>query len=371
MKIVKRIYGVGAFGGELIFIKMNGVIRIGIIGAGANTRLRHIPGFQAIDGVEVAVVCNRSRESSLRAAKEFHIPRIAGSWEEVASDHELDAVCIGTWPYLHADITIMALEYDKHVLTEARMARNVAESEAMLRASRTKPDRVAQIVPSPFSLNYDATVRDIIRSDQLGEIYEICATHTGGQLALKETPLSWRQNFHLSGLNMLTLGIFHESVERWIDGEPEWVVAGGSVFTPERVDAETGQGASVQIPDSISVFGQYATGARMVYHFSGVESGKPRMEIRVNGSKGSLRLDFPEDALYLSKAGSTEEKPVSITAEDQSGWQVEAEFIDSIRNGTPVARTDFDQGLRYMRFTEAVYNSWSNTSAKVEIKQES
>jgi predicted dehydrogenase len=28
-------------------------LRIGVIGAGANTRLRHIPGLQAIDGVEV------------------------------------------------------------------------------------------------------------------------------------------------------------------------------------------------------------------------------------------------------------------------------------------------------------------------------
>ena len=28
-------------------------LRIGLIGAGANTRLQHIPGFQGIDGVEI------------------------------------------------------------------------------------------------------------------------------------------------------------------------------------------------------------------------------------------------------------------------------------------------------------------------------
>lgn len=38
------------------------VVRIGLIGAGANTRLRHIPGFQAIPGVEIVAVCNRSAE---------------------------------------------------------------------------------------------------------------------------------------------------------------------------------------------------------------------------------------------------------------------------------------------------------------------
>ena len=36
-------------------------LSIGLVGAGANTRLKHIPGFQEIDGVEVVAVCNRSR----------------------------------------------------------------------------------------------------------------------------------------------------------------------------------------------------------------------------------------------------------------------------------------------------------------------
>ena len=39
---------------------MADTLRIGLIGAGANTRTRHIPGFQAIDGVEIVAVCNLS-----------------------------------------------------------------------------------------------------------------------------------------------------------------------------------------------------------------------------------------------------------------------------------------------------------------------
>ena len=40
----------------------NQSIRVGVIGAGANTTSRHIPGLQAIEGVEVVSVCNRSRD---------------------------------------------------------------------------------------------------------------------------------------------------------------------------------------------------------------------------------------------------------------------------------------------------------------------
>ena len=37
-------------------------IKIGFIGAGGNTKLKHIPGFQKIEGVELVSVANRSIE---------------------------------------------------------------------------------------------------------------------------------------------------------------------------------------------------------------------------------------------------------------------------------------------------------------------
>ena len=58
-------------------------IRIGVIGAGNNTRVRHIPGLRAIDGVEVVSVCNRSRESSQRVAEALAIPQVYDDWREL------------------------------------------------------------------------------------------------------------------------------------------------------------------------------------------------------------------------------------------------------------------------------------------------
>ena len=37
-------------------------IRVGLIGAGGNTKAFHIPGFKKQDGVEIAAVANRSRK---------------------------------------------------------------------------------------------------------------------------------------------------------------------------------------------------------------------------------------------------------------------------------------------------------------------
>ena len=137
-------------------------LKIGIIGAGLNTRVKHIPGFQAIDGVQVVAVSNRSKESGEKVAAEFNIPKVYESWPDLIDDREIDAVCIGTWPYLHAPVTIAALEAGKHVLTEARMAMNAAEANAMLEVSRSYPELVAQIVPSPFTFGIDKTIKKLI-----------------------------------------------------------------------------------------------------------------------------------------------------------------------------------------------------------------
>ena len=39
-----------------------------MVGAGGNTRLKHLPGFKAIPGVELVAVCNRTRASGEKVA---------------------------------------------------------------------------------------------------------------------------------------------------------------------------------------------------------------------------------------------------------------------------------------------------------------
>lgn len=45
----------------------------------------------------------------------------AVNWAEIMNDPEVDAVVIGTWPYLHHTLVLAALAANKHVLTEARL----------------------------------------------------------------------------------------------------------------------------------------------------------------------------------------------------------------------------------------------------------
>lgn len=353
----ESLYAATRTGLNQLMTKGKEELRIGIIGAGANTRLMHLPGFQKIDGVRVDLVCNRSEASSRRVADEFGISRIASDWHEVIADPAIDAVMVGTWPYLHAEASVAALEAGKHVLTEARMARNLPEARKMQETARRHPDRVAQIVPAPMSLDFDAVVLDLLAAGTLGEFREVCVTHTGAQYARSDLPATWRQDFELSGCNILTMGIYYEIVRRWLRRDPESVVATGAVYTATRSSGEQGKPVPIRIPDTVTILGRYAEGGRFVGHFSGIESGRPRNEIRLNGSEGTLRVDLASKELHFSAAGGSAEQQVEIPKTAQRGWRVEADFVDSIRTGAPVRLTSFDEGVRYMAFTDAVFQS--------------
>src|SRR5262245_55724172 len=137
-------------------------IRVGLIGAGANTRLRHIPGLLSLADVEITAVCNRRPESTQAIAREFKVPRTFETWEQLVADPDLHAIVIGTWPYLHCPITVAALQAGKHVLTEARLAMNAAEAHHMLAVAKKHTRLVTQVVPSPFGLKGHEVMRQLI-----------------------------------------------------------------------------------------------------------------------------------------------------------------------------------------------------------------
>jgi predicted dehydrogenase len=337
-------------------------LRVGLIGAGGNTKAKHIPGLRALPDVEIVAVCNRRPDSTAAAARDYGIPRTFEQWEEVVRDPGVDAVVIGTWPYLHCPITLAALAAGKHVLTEARMSLDAAEARQMLAASRQHPDRVCQVVPSPYGLKGHAVLRELIEGGFIGELREVNVFHLHGSLADAHAPLSWRQDGALSGFNMLTLGILHETLLRWAP-PPVRVLAQAHAFTPTRIDPDSGIRRAVGTPDSVQVLAALEGGARAVYHFSGVTPFGQSAGIRLAGSDGVLHYDLNADRIWGASRGrgatpgaqALEEIP--IPPDKAMGWRVEAEWVEAIREGKPVRFTDFATGVAYMEFTEAVARS--------------
>ncbi len=336
-------------------------LRIGLIGAGANMRARHIPGFRAIGDVELVAVCNRRPSSTAAVARDYGIGKTFEHWRDLVADQEIDAVVIGTWPYLHCPITLAALESGKHVLTEARLSLNAAEAHQMLAAARKHPQLVTQVVPSPYGLKGHEVMSELLESGYLGNLREAYVYSFTNSLADPVAPLSWRQDVALSGFNMLTLGIIHETLLRWAP-PPVRVLAQVHAFIASRIDPESGVRRPVGTPDSIQVLAILENGARAVYQLSGVTPLGQGMGIRLYGTEGVLEYDLMTDRIRgthqrggVSTHTNWEEIP--IPPSKAGSWRVEADFVDAIRHRTPIRFTDFETGVAYMEFTEAVARS--------------
>jgi len=327
-------------------------VRIGVVGAGDNTRKRHLPGLQALFGVRIVGVCNRSEASSRRVASEFGIRRIYRDWAEAVADPETDAIVVGTWPNLHARVAMAALEAGKHVLCEARMARDAAEARAMLAQAQRRPRLVAQLVPAPFSLGVDATVRRLIAEGYLGDILAI-EHHGPASFPDAAGALTWRKDRDLSGFNIAALGIVYEMLMRWV-GEAVLVTAMGRVHPRMRRDAE-GRLRPATVPDHLDVAAEMACGAQLHLQQSGFTARLLGGGTYLFGTEGALR--FHEGTLYGARRADPDWAPIEIPPAERAGWRVEAEFIGAIRGAEPVRLTTFEDGVKYMEFVEAVSRS--------------
>ena len=334
------------------------VLRVGIVGAGANTRKFHIPRLQNQPGVDVVAVANRSRESGQRAASEFGIPRVADDWLEIIEDDGIDAVCIGTWPYLHAPVTIAALEAGKHVLCEARMAMNASQGHAMLEAARANPHLTAQIVPAPHTLALDRTIIEMIGAGYIGDLVAVDAHITiGSDFPAWDAPAHWRHSRDLSGNNIMMMGIWYEAMMRWV-GPASTVSALAQRVVRHRTDAD-GRRVAMEIPDHVDVLCRMAQGGQMRCSVSTVIGLAPPTSVAIYGTEGTLRIaeggtDESPLTIWGGRRRNKRLRRIAIPPEKAGGWRVEEEFVNAVRGVEPVTHTDLVTAVKYMEWTDAV-----------------
>ena len=339
-------------------------IRVGIIGAGANTKSMHIPKLQEIPGVHVTAVCNRSEASSEKVAKEFGIRRVFLNWQELVEDEDIDAIVIGTWPNMHEIISNAALMEGKHVLCEARMAMNASEAHEMLRVSRCYPHQIAQIVPAPFTFPFDKKIQEIITSGKLGKLLAVNIKFNSSNFLDPSQEMTWRENIELSGLNTMLMGIVYESISRWI-GHAKSVIAQGQTFNSTKTFE--GKVKAIEIPEHLNIIADMHCGALAQMQFSTVTGlTENSQEVWIHGSEGTLHLDIQNGILRVGDKNSGKMSEITPEEHKYNTWRVEEEFIGAIRGQEKIKFTTYEEGVRYMEFTEAVAIS-RRQNKKVEL----
>ncbi|MEY2527653.1 MAG: hypothetical protein QOE73_2424 [Verrucomicrobiota bacterium] len=334
--------------------KNNQKLRVGIVGAGGIVRTRHLPALKKSPDVEMVAVSNSSYESAEKFCKD-ELPQATPmrNWADLLALPDLDVIWIGTPPYMHSAVTISALEAGKHVFCQARMSMDLAEAEEMLATSKRYPELVTMLCPPPYGMRADLLVKKLLAENYIGQPHHVRLQSFTGAYLDTSKPAHWRQKIEISGLNVLTLGIYVEVLQRWL-GDIGGVFARGKVVHPIR------DGYEVIVPDLLNVLCSFDNGAEGVLEFSGVNAFATGDRCEIYGDRGSIVYDFATDIVQAGKIGDKEMRVVDLPAELATEWRVEDDFIAAVKSkGRVRPHPDFEDGVRYMRVVQAVADSRS------------
>lgn len=326
-------------------------IRVGIIGVGAVAQARHIPRLKSIEGVELAIAWNRSLSKAESVASEFGFGRAVADWRDVAESPDINAVIIATPPGTHREMTLASLAGGKHVLCQARMSRNLREAHEM-RDAAAASGKVTCLYPPFPGLRGDRTMLRLLHDDYIGELRE--ARVVGMAAPAARDSYDWRRDPDVSGLHLLTMGMWVEVLNRWVG--PAVSLAARAAYHFDKVANADGEMIDAAVPDSVTIAADLECGAVASYHFSTEASFAGPHKIELYGSKGALVYTLFNDEIHGATSGMSSMQPIEPTPDEIRLQTTDAEFIQAIREGTPV-HPSFEEGVQYMEFCEAVGQS--------------
>jgi predicted dehydrogenase len=114
---------------------MKNKIKVAFIGAGYMAK-EHIKAFADIPGVELAGIYSRTSDRAQLLAKEFNIPKVSGTIDELYVDTEADLVIVSVSILSTAEACYNTFKHPWQCLIEKPAGYNVTEAEQIAKAAK-------------------------------------------------------------------------------------------------------------------------------------------------------------------------------------------------------------------------------------------
>jgi len=340
-------------------------IKVGIIGTGGISSV-HIPGYKALDNVELYAACDIDEEKVKKVAEKHNIKHVFTDYNEMLKLEELDAVSVCTWNSVHAPASIAALKAGKHVLCEKPMAMNTKEAEEMLKVSKETGKLLMIGFVRRFG-NDCRILKDFIDNGMMGDIYYSKATY----LRRAGYPGGWFGDKKRSGGGpLIDLGVHVIDLVRYLMGGPKPVAVTGVTFNKlgPRSNIKANKGYTSTERNSTNIFDvedlavaiiKFDNGAALTVETSfslNIKSSVANIELF--GTKAGAKLDpklefYSEQNNYLVDVIPAHDTALSF--EGLFEGEI-AHFIDCIANGTKCI-SPAEDGVELMRIIDGIYES--------------
>jgi predicted dehydrogenase len=174
-------------------------------------------------GAELVAVGSRSLDSARAFAGRYGAPRAYGSYEEVASDPDVDVVYVATPHAFHAENVRTCFAAGKAVLCEKALTLNAPDAVALVQEAR---DRGLFFMEAMW-MRCNPTIRavqDVVASGAIGHVTSVNADF--GFVPL-EPPGHRLFDPALGASALLDIGIYPLTFASLFLGEPAWIVSAG------------------------------------------------------------------------------------------------------------------------------------------------
>lgn len=253
-------------------------IRWGIVSTADIGMKKVTPGIMKSPHSEVVALASRDLGRAKAGLAELGLTnaRAYGTYEELFSDPEIDAIYNPLPNHLHVPVTLAAAHAGKHVLCEKPISMTAKEAEEL----RAAPGNV--LVTEAFMVRHHPQwhrAREIIRSGELGDVHLVRAAF----LYYLDDPNNVRNLADIGGGGLLDIGCY-------------CVISGRYLFEaePKRVVALVDRDPSFRTDRLASVIADFG-GGRQLSFVCGTQSAG-RQSVEAIGTKASLEIVIPYNA---------------------------------------------------------------------------
>jgi predicted dehydrogenase len=227
-------------------------IRWGIVGPGRIAE-KVVEDFGVVDGARAVAVASRSLDRARAFADRHGIDRAHGSYGEMLADPDVDVLYIATPHPHHHPLALAALRAGKALLVEKAFTATAAGAAEVIDLARERRIFVMEAMWTRFQPAIVA-LRELVADGAIGEVRSVQAD-LGVNAPYDETDRKFALD--LGGGALLDVGVYVVSFAQLLLGNPERVLATGSLF-PSGVDAEAamlldyGDGRSATLTSSLT-----------------------------------------------------------------------------------------------------------------------
>lgn len=285
-----------------------GNIKWGILAPGHIAR-GFVEGLKVTNDAELFAVASRSLAKAESFAKEFGFQKAYGSYEELATDPEVDVIYIATPHHLHFENTLMCLQKGKAVLCEKPFTINSGQLEILINTAREKKVFLMEAMWTRF-LPGIIHAKKLIEEGHIGKIKMLNADFG---FKAGYNPESRLFNPLLGGGSLLDIGIYPVFLSLFLLGYPKQIEA-------LAIKAPTG------VDESMSISLSYDSGALASLHCT--FSTHTTTDANIYGDKGKIQISrqwFRPATLFVSRHDENQNELVFPAK--ANGYEYEAEEV--------------------------------------------